>query len=221
MDLLELMKERHSVRQYTDQKIEENKRFIIEEYVKKLNEESDLHIQVFYDEEKCFDSLLAHYGRFENVADYISIVGKKDDDLEEKSGYYGELLVLKLQELSLNSCWVALTHGKSKAIVNKGEKEAILIAFGYGANEGHPHKNKDLSKITKDYEEGPEWFKRGIDAAMYAPTAVNQQKFQFDLIDDNKVKLTVPKSGACINIDKGIVKCHFELGAGTENFSWV
>lgn len=52
MDLKELMKERHSVRQYTDRPIEEEKREIINRHVEEINQESGLHIQVLYDEPK-------------------------------------------------------------------------------------------------------------------------------------------------------------------------
>jgi hypothetical protein len=27
--------------------------------------------------------------------------------------------------------------------------------------------------------------------------------------------------GTCLKIDLGIVKCHFEIGAGKENFEWA
>lgn len=36
----------------------------------------------------------AHYGKFENVKNYIAVVGKNSADLSEKAGYYGEKLVL-------------------------------------------------------------------------------------------------------------------------------
>ena len=67
MDILEIMKERHSVRQYKDQAIEPSKREEINSLINDVNAESELSIQVFYDEPKCFDSLMAHYGKFENV----------------------------------------------------------------------------------------------------------------------------------------------------------
>ena len=46
---------------------------------------------------------MAHYGKFENVKNYIAIVGNKND--QEKAGYYGEKIVLKCPELGLNTCW--------------------------------------------------------------------------------------------------------------------
>ena len=85
MDILEIMKERHSVRQYKDQAIESSKREEINALIKDVNAESKLSIQVFYDEPKCFNSFMAHYGKFENVKNYIAIVGNKDD--KEKAVY--------------------------------------------------------------------------------------------------------------------------------------
>ena len=69
---------------------------------------------------------MAHYGKFTGVANYIAIVGKKQE--QEKAGYYGEKLVLKCQELGLNTCWVAMTHGQTMAKVEKGQKLLIVIS---------------------------------------------------------------------------------------------
>lgn len=116
------MKQRHSVRQYKDVAVDAKQRTVLNELVKEINRETGLHIQIFYDEPQCFDSFMAHYGKFSGVKNYVALVGKKSQNLEETSGYYGEKIVLKIQELGLNSCWVAMTHGKSKAEVRKGEK---------------------------------------------------------------------------------------------------
>ena len=61
--------------------------------------------------------------------------------------------------------------------------------------------------------------KKGVEAALLAPTAVNQQKFYLTL-DGNKVKAKAGL-GPCAKMDLGIVKYHFELGAGKENFEWA
>ena len=79
MDIVAIMKDRHSVRQYKNQAIESSKREKINALIKDVNAESKLSIQVFYDEPKCFDSFMAHYGKFENVKNYIAIVGNKED----------------------------------------------------------------------------------------------------------------------------------------------
>lgn len=213
MEIIELMKQRHSVRQYTDKTIENEKREALDMLTAEINKEAGLHIQVIYDEPKCFDSFMAHYGKFSGVKNYIALVGKKSSTLDEKLGYYGEKLVLKAQELGLNTCWVAMTHGKSKAVINKGEKLVCLISLGYGAVTGGEHKNKELKDVCNYSENMPEWFLNRMNAALLAPTAMNQQKFFFELMQNNNVKVSCGK-GFYTKLDMGIVKYHFEAVSG-------
>ncbi len=209
MEKMKIMQQRHSVRQYTAQPIEQEKRAILEEAVKRINKNAQLHIQILYDEPKCFDSFMARYGKFSGVNNYIALVGKKSSDLEEKLGYYGEALVLKAQELGLNTCWVAMTHGKSKAVQNKGEKTVCLIALGYGATQGSAHKSKSLDTVCNYTADMPDWFLNGVKAALLAPTAMNQQKFYFEFQSNEKVRLERGR-GFYSKVDSGIVKYHFE-----------
>lgn len=213
MEILELMKQRHSVRQYKDIAIDSKQRTVLNEMIEKINNEAELHIQIFYDEPQCFDSMMAHYGKFTGVKNYIALVGKKSPKLDETLGYYGEKIVLKIQELGLNSCWVAMTHGKSRANICRGEKQICLIAFGYGETQGVPHKNKSLQAVCNHAANMPEWFLNGMEAALLAPTAMNQQKFFFKLSSDSKVNAVCSK-GFYTKLDLGIVKYHFEIGSG-------
>lgn len=220
MEILELMRERHSVRSYTDQKIEGDIRKTLLEYINECNEESGLHIQACFDEPKAFDSFMGHYGKFENVQNYIALVGKKLKNVEELCGYYGEKIVLKAQAFGLNTCWVAMSYskGKSTCKVEKGEKIFLVIAIGYGATQGIAHKTKEISQLCKVEGSMPDWFLRGMEAARLAPTAMNQQKFMFYL-EDSKVHAKALVA-FYTKVDLGIVKYHFELGAGKENFEW-
>lgn len=213
METLEIMKQRHSVRQYTAQVVEPEKRAVLDTLTREINRKAGLSIQIIYDDPKCFDSFMAHYGKFTGVHNYIALVGRKSPTLDETLGYYGEELVLKAQELGLNTCWVALTHGKSKAVVGKGEKEVCLIAFGYGVTQGVPHKSKPMQELCTCAEPMPERFLSGMNAAALAPTAMNQQKFRFELLADGTVKATCG-SGFYTKLDLGIVKYHFETVSG-------
>ena len=216
MEIIELMKERHSVRQYTDKKIEKEKREVLNALIAKINQKAGLHIQIIYDEPKCFNSMMAHYGKFDGVNNYIALVREKSKS-DESLGYYGEQIVLKAQELGLNTCWVAMTHGKSKAQIDKGEKLVCLISLGYGKTAGAAHKSKKLSEVC-NYKKGmPEWFLSGMEAALLAPTAMNRQKFYFELLPDNSIKITCGK-GLYTKLDLGIVKYHFEVVSGKVNW---
>lgn len=213
MEWIEVMKQRHSVRQYTDQKIPMEIQEKLKAEVERLNTESGLHMQLFFDEPVCFDSRMAHYGKFTNVKNYLSIVGKKEPKLEEKTGYYGEKVVLLAQSLGINSCWVGMTHGKSDAIINKDEKQVIVVSLGYGENQGVAHKNKPMDKLCSVTGDVPTWFHTGMEAAMLSPTAVNQQKFLISY-DGKKLSAKVNGRGFFSKVDLGIVKCDFELASG-------
>lgn len=212
MEIIELMKERHSVRQYTDKKIEKEKREVLNALIAKINQKAGLHIQIIYDEPKCFNSMMAHYGKFDGVNNYIALVREKSKP-DEALGYYGEQIVLKAQELGLNTCWVAMTHGKSKAQIDKREKLVCLISLGYGKTAGAAHKSKKLSEVCNYKKDMPEWFLSGMEAALLAPTAMNRQKFYFELLPDNSIKITCGK-GLYTKLDLGIVKYHFEVVSG-------
>ena len=214
MTLQEAIRNRHSVRAYEDKPIEQNKRAELDAFVEECNRESGLDIKVVYDDPEGFDSRLAHYGSFRNVNNYIVLAGKSNQDIDERCGYFGEKIVLKAQTLGLNTCWVGLTFNKKrvKQLLPADEKLCIVIALGYGRTEGKPHKGKEFSKVCQD-SDTPDWFKAGVEAALLAPTAVNQQKFRFSIKDGTPVA-EIAGFGPFIKVDLGIVKYHFEVGAG-------
>jgi len=220
MDLLEAIKSRHSVRSYTDKKIEGETLTQLRQTVDECNQKSGLSIQLCLNEPNAFTGMMARYGKFQNVKNYIALIGKKDNSLEEKCGYYGETIVLKAQQLGLNTCWVAMTYskGKSAAVVKPGEKLVIVIALGYGETAGVQHKLKAIEELSSVNSAAPEWFRAGVEAAQLAPTAMNQQKFRFEL-DGNLVKASAG-SGFYTKVDLGIAKYHFEIGAGESGWTW-
>ena len=220
MTLLEAIDARHSVRQYLDKPIEPEKIAALKEAADRLNAESGLHLQIITDEPKAFSGPMAHYGKFTNVTNYIACVGKKGTGLNEAIGYYGEQLVLLAQQLGLNTCWVALTASKRKApaVFEKDEKMPVVISLGYGETQGHDRKTKSAAEVSDADGNAPEWYKNGLAAALKAPTATNQQRFLFAR---NGSVVTVKATGGFYSdMDLGIVKLHFELGAGKENFTW-
>ncbi len=216
MSIRELIKNRHSVRQFSDRPVAEESRRVLEDLVGEINEESGLHIQIVWDEADCFRSFMASFGRFSNVNNYIALVGDKSmDRLDELAGYYGEKLVLCAQGLWLNTCWVGGTFSKGacRADIGREEKLVLVIALGYGTDQGKMHKTRPMSQFTDlAPEDMPVWFKNGMIAAMYAPTAMNQQKFWIRKEGDEAV--LTPKMGLFTRVDAGIVRYHFEVASG-------
>lgn len=213
MELLQAMELRHAVRAYMDKPIEQEVLNALKEEIALCNIEGGLHIQLVQDEPKAFDSFMAHYGKFSGVKNYIALVGKKDASLDEKCGYYGERIALKAQALALNTCWVALSYKKIPGAfeIAAGEKLTVVIALGYGETQGVEHQSKPVSSVSNVSDVTPDWFLRGVQAALLAPTAMNQQKFFFEYRDSNvNVK---SGTGFYTKVDMGIAKYHFELGA--------
>ena len=216
MTIREAVKQRHSVRSYMDKKIPDDITARLEAEVDACNRESGLKIQLVTNDPKAFDGMMAHYGKFSGVQNYIALIGKKDDRLDELAGYYGERLVLLAQTLGLNTCWVAMTFSKGavkkRCTIGDGEKLACVIALGYGAVQGVPHNSRPMEALCRTDCPMPDWFKAGMEAALLAPTAVNQQKFMITL---NGGQVEAKSLGGFYSmIDLGIVRYHFEIGSG-------
>ena len=215
MTTLEAIDARHSVRAYTEEPIPQELRERLDAFAAACNRESGLNIAIRYDDPEGFDSKLAHYGRFRNVKNYIVLKGKKGPDFDFLCGYYGEKLVLFAQQQGLNSCWAALTYNRRlvRELIPEGEALCMVIALGYGQTQGMPHRSKPLGDVTEGVEARSDWFTRGVEAALKAPTAVNQQKFAFSLADGEPF-VRVKGLGSCTAVDLGIVAFHFEAASG-------
>ena len=229
MTIQEAIEARHSVRAYTGQPLAADVVEVLEERIKELNEKGHLHMQLIRNETKAFEGKLAKYGKFRGVNDYIVMAGQKADDLDERIGYYGEQLVLLAQTLGLNTCWVGLSYSKVPGtyVLEAGEVIKAYIAIGYGETQGVSHKIKSVEQVSNANDLTPSWFRQGVEAALLAPTAVNQQKFFFEYIparDGKPVRVLAKRNFSLIGftqMDLGIAKCHFEIGAGKDNFEWA
>ncbi len=228
MTLYDAIFERHSVRSYIDQPLIADIIDAVRNEIDQVNKESGLNIQLAIEEPLAFKGFKS-YGMFHGVKNYIIIAGKKNADLDKEVGYYGEKLVLFLQTLGLNSCWVGITYGKTDGAfhLEKDEKVYCVIAFGYGKTMGARHKIKTVSQVSNASEDTPDWFLKGVEAALLAPTAINQQKFFFEYVGkstDGKGLVRAKRGFSLLGytkMDMGIAMLHFELGAGKEHFCWV
>jgi nitroreductase len=139
----------------------------------------------------------------------------KNDSFDYRCGYYGEKIVLFAQQLGLNTCWAALTFNKKmvKEIIPDGEALCMVIALGYGETQGNSRRSKSIQDVVISKGEMPDWFRNGVEAALKAPTAVNQQKFAFGM-KNGEPAVKVKGVGVYTKVDLGIVAYHFEAGSG-------
>ncbi len=225
MTILEASDIRISRRAYIPELIGDGKKAELLKIIADISARSGLRIELMEDGEKCF-SLLKSYGMFSGVKSYFAFVGSSDDPkLHEKVGYYGEELVLEATRLGLGTCWVAGSYDKGSVSLKLGENEALSCVVSVGEiKESENLKEKILSGIIKTkrkspeemsvgYASAPEWFRKGVECAVKAPSARNKQPVIFEYTADG-VKTTVNGNFSCNKIDLGIAEYHFELGSG-------
>ena len=219
MNIIEAIHARHSVRTYIDRPLADDIVARLRALIADYNAASGLNMQLATGDPDTFDCFWAHYGKFSGVTNYIALIG--DPDAAELCGYYGEKLVLEAQMMGLNTCWVGLSYKKvtGRYTFAPGEKLHLVIALGYGTTQGVMHKSKTIDKVSKCHGNMPDWFRAGVEAALLAPTAVNQQKFRFELIGD-RVRATTGW-GFYSKVDLGIAKLHFEIGSGKPASIWL
>ena len=225
MTLLEAIDARHSVRRYISRPLEREAVDCLRAKIDECNSKGNLHIQLVLNERKGFSGMLA-YGSFSGVENYIA--GRRADDLDERVGYYGEQIVLLAQQLGLGTCWAGLSYRKVKGAyaLDSEEKVACMISLGYSDDAGRKHKCKSVEDVSNAGVSTPEWFEQGVRAALKAPTAVNQQKFYIEYagVKDGRHCVRARRLFSMVgytSMDLGIVKLHFEIGAGKDNFEWV
>lgn len=213
MTIREAIDARHSVRAYTTQPIEGAVSETLENEIKAACEASGLSIRLVRNDPEAIKGLWA-YGAFSNANNYIVLAGPDGEDLFRLCGYFGERIVLFAETLGLSTCWIAGSYkkGRVRKLLKDGETLAAIISIGYAAKPGKPHKSKTYAQVTETAGSEPDWFKAGVEAALLAPTAINQQKFRFTYRDSRASVQAL--SGPYAKIDLGIVQYHFEIGAG-------
>lgn len=217
LSIEEAVKARHSVRVYQKKSIPEDVIKQLNEFIEECNREGNLHFQFLEDAGNTFNRLLNKAMGLGSAPSVIACIGEDDPTLDSRIGYYGEKIVIFAQQLGLNTCWAGTYNKKNvKAAIADNERLAIVIAIGYGENQGRVRKSKSVAQVIQgDEKDMPDWFIKGVETALLAPTAINQQKFMFVLKDDEKVEI-IDKGGVLSQIDCGIVKYHFEIGSGRE-----
>ncbi len=223
MTLEEAVFVRHSVRRFRSEPLAKEQVEELQARIRMLNENFALHMQLVLNDDMAFSSGMAHYGSFQNVKNYIAVAGQRNTagceaTLDERVGYATAEMVLLAQMLGLNTCVVGLTFKKTSMVeIDDGEKLELVVAIGYGETSGVQHSMKPATRVAPGYGSAPDWFKRGIDFVMLAPSALNQFKAKFT-IDENGRVVAKHRFGFFTKIDLGIFKYFFELGSGREIF---
>ncbi|MCX6308139.1 MAG: nitroreductase family protein [Bacteroidia bacterium] len=189
------------------------------------NSASNLSIRFVEDGSSAFSSFRKTYGLFSGVRSLIAMVGPKNDpDLKEKTGYYGEMLVLDATMLGLGSCWVGGTFETKSSIFELSMDEILVcvIPVGYveklSFKEKMVHqmvagKSKSIEQLLNSDSKLPDHYLEGLKAVQKAPSAANRQPVRFEF-KNSILKVYTDDDGKFNLVDLGIVKAHFEVAAG-------
>ena len=220
MNLKEAIKVRHTVRTYNGNAIKGDNLKVLQEMIAKANEESNLHIQLVNGIEGAFSKFVIHYGKWNNVTNYIALIGKDTPDLDQKCGYYGEQFALWAITAGLKSGWLDTQNGREVPEIEIADDERLVccIAIGESEKNGNGPKLKPVEERCEVTGEAPKWFWDGMEYARLAPTAGNQQLWKINWDGKNVSIGSVP--GFLEKVDMGIAQYHFELGSGKNHSIW-
>lgn len=205
----------------------------INSLIQRINEESGLNFQFIKNGKDAFKGFKSSYGVLTGVNSFIALVGDKGiDNLDEKIGYYGEMIVLEATSMRLGTCWVGGTYNKSECInyIDIGENEDLrcIITIGYTEKEKSVKEKLicKLNKSKKDYKDilinyntyTPDVIKQGIYFALKAPSELNKKPVGYEY-KNNVVKVYNTKENhGYEKIDLGISMLHFELGVYSRGY---
>ncbi len=222
MTIEEAIKNRHTVRKYTSQKLSAETAKELSLRISGNNERYGLRMRLVTENRDAFGAIwkLVLAG---SVRNYIVLAGKDLPGVDEKLGYCGIDVALFAQTLGLNTWWIGGTYSRKRVgkLIGELPDERIMgiIAVGYGANQGKPHKSKKAGDISSYEGDAPEWFIKGVETVLFAPTALNKQAFS--IRGEGRNVYIACNNGVFSGVDLGIAKYHFEVGAGKDNFCWA
>lgn len=218
---------RRSRRRYTGAPLDPESVRILEECIRKINEESGLFIQLIQHSPETFAK---SYCGIKGTDSFFAIVGREEEPhLLEKVGYYGEKIVLEATRLGLGTCWISVTYDKDKCpcVIGAGQKLVMVIAVGEIAEDSHPddefgqqinrRNSRPIEYLYTADGEPPAWFIEGMQAVAKAPSNLNTQPVRF-FYSPAKVIAYVDGVPANQNVDMGIAELHFEIASGKKIF---
>ena len=141
MDMRQAMSERHMVRKYTDKPISIEIAQKIDLHLDDINREYRTDIKLVRGDGSAFNAAIKLV-LAKGVRNYFILAGRAAPDLRERLGAAGADLMLFCQTLGLNTWWVGGTYSHAKMAQKAPGDEVIgIIAVGYGATQGKPHKS--------------------------------------------------------------------------------
>ncbi|MDE6578072.1 MAG: hypothetical protein K2K58_07880, partial [Muribaculaceae bacterium] len=239
MNNIQILRERKSIRSYTEEQLPLD-------IVKKLKAEITMtnthqqgfRFQLITNDPDPMKGVSRSYGAFKNAHNYLAaVVDMATPHICERAGYFAEKFAIRATELGLGTCFVGSTFNNKevKAQIRAGEKILFLVLVGFAAERekrlarimtGFMHRKKrnpesffipeeNLPDATSIYPD----LKIGLEAVSCAPSALNRQPVRITLghEEGRDVPCAIVKEETQQNlIDLGIAKYNYNFATSTE-----
>jgi nitroreductase len=232
--ILEIIKQRKSVRNFEKRPIEKQTLDKINNYIKTLDNpfSPDIRFKILPAIQEDSNIKLGTYGMVKNAPAFI-VASNNGSKLSELAiGYTLEKIVLYCTSLGLGTCWIAGTFNKnsfSKSFVlSENEKVFAISPLGYpigkraflekliGADSKHASR-KPFEQIffinnwnTALSQDNAGEYALPLEMLRLSPSAMNKQPWKLLVLGD-QVSFFLDKSVSSYIVDIGIAMCHFEV----------
>lgn len=233
MSIIEIIKERKSVRSYTDEPIKPEILSKLRTYISQLSAPFGVQARVELLDSKPNDQpiKLGTYGVISGANYFLALIIDDSPKAEIGAGYMFEQLILYCTELGLNTCWLGGTFNQSdfsRQIEFKDNERLVIISpVGYKrekrrllesimrAGAGSDNRKPFESLFFKDTFEQPlssneaGGYITPLEMVRLAPSASNKQPWRV-IKQGNQFHFYHRPNRFSLN-DMGIALCHFEL----------
>lgn len=242
---LELLKDRHSVRNFSDRPIESGAINSLRALVTMINtHEAGMKFQLMLDEGAPFKGFTSSYGVFKGVRNYLAcVVDPAFDHASERAGYFAQSFVIRALELGLGACFVSGTYNRDAVgcQMRAGEKLLFVVPFGYPAESGGSLVSRVAVKMMhrkkfelRDFFQGDEenynlalqrfpWLPAALEAVACSPSARNKRPVRlcYDVLARKSKLCALVDGGNPSNlIDLGIAKYNITAVAPDGEWEW-
>lgn len=230
----EVIRSRHSVRNYEDKLISQDLIKNIEDYIENIDNPfgNKVRVKLIKKDDSNKDLKLGTYGVIKGARYYLSVACENEEFGLEALGYTFEKVVLYCTSLGLGTVWLGGTFNKGEfaKAMNIGSNEIVPIVSPLGYEGGkksflasimgnNNNKRKDYSEVffnnnfnTPLSKEVAKEYSEVLEMVRIAPSAMNKQPWRI-LKSGNEFHFYRDGNNNFNKIDIGIALCHFHLTA--------
>lgn len=228
MDLLEAIKNRHSVRTFTGAMPAKE---VMGALRSKLSESDAGNFRIALVDTSLTGNI-GSYGVIKQAPAWLALVTDGSDESALKCAMEAEKIVLYLTSVNIGTCWIAGTFNRTKVkdalSLKDNEQVVAVIPLGMAAGRRrliesiqtglmHSSSRKPFDKLFKVDKNAPEAYTTVLDAVRLAPSAMNVQPWRISVDDNGKAIFYSATNNKYTMLDMGIALAHFVVAAEALN----